>query len=86
MSDFDDLKDELKDIKRDIQTIQITAARTEEQMSGLKRAVNGLQEELRRDFVSIESFEPVRNFVYGTVAIIAASFLGAIVTLLKWGN
>jgi chromosome segregation ATPase len=86
MSDFDDLRDELKDIKRDIQTIQITAARTEEQMSGLKRAVNSLQEELRRDFVSIESFEPVRNFVYGTVAIIATGFLGAIITLLQWGN
>lgn len=86
MSDFDDLKDELKDIKRDIQTIQITAARTEEQMSGLKRAVNSLQEELRRDFVSIESFSPVRNFVYGTVAIIATGFLGAVITLLKWNN
>lgn len=86
MSDFDDLRDELKDIKRDIHTIQITAARTEEQMSGLKTAVNNLQEELRRDFVSIESFEPVRNFVYGTVAIIATGFLGAVITLLKWGN
>jgi chromosome segregation ATPase len=86
MSDFDDLRDELKDIKRDIQTIQITAARTEEQLSGLKRAVNMLQQELGRDFVSIESFEPVRNFVYGTVAIIATGFLGAIITLLQWGN
>jgi chromosome segregation ATPase len=86
MSDFDDLRDELKDIKRDIQTIQITAARTEEQLSGLKRAVNMLQQELGRDFVSIESFEPVRNFVYGTVAIIATGFLGAIITLLQWGK
>lgn len=86
MDNISDLKEELRDIQRNIQSVQITAARTEEQVSGLRRALHDLQEELRQDFVSLESFAPVKNFVYGMIAVILTGFLGGVVTLMKWGN
>jgi predicted nuclease with TOPRIM domain len=86
MNDFNDLRDELKEIQKNIQSIQITAARTEEQVSSLKRAVYDLQEELKQDFVTLESFVPVRTFVYGIIAIIGTSFLAGLVSAIKWAS
>lgn len=84
MNDFNDLKDELRDIQKNIQSIQITAARTEEQVSALKSAVHSLQDELRQDFVTLESFVPIRTFVYGIIAIIGSGFLAGLLSAVKW--
>ncbi len=86
MDNYDDLKAELKDIQRSINTMNITAARMEEQVSNLTYTVKVIKESLDEDFVTQESFSPIKNFVYGTVAIIAAGFLGAVLTVVHWGS
>lgn len=44
-------------------------------------AVNGLREDIAEKYVTKDAFEPVRNIVYGLVAIVMIAVAGAIVAL-----
>lgn len=44
-------------------------------------AVNGLREDIADKYVTKDAFEPVRNIVYGLVAVVLITVAGAIVAL-----
>jgi len=44
-------------------------------------AVNGLREDIAEKYVTKDAFEPVRNIVYGLVAVVLLAVAGAIVAL-----
>jgi hypothetical protein len=84
MDDADDIKIELRDIKKDINSINVTIARTEQKIEIVESTIQEIKTDLRSDFVTNESFSPVRNFVYGTIALIATGFLTALIFLISW--
>lgn len=73
-------------IRKDINDINVTIARVEEKLDQVEKTIKEVKIELREDFVKAEAFTPVRNFVYGTVAVIATGFITAILFLISWGR
>lgn len=45
-------------------------------------AISALRTEIKEIYVTKDEFAPVRNVVYGLVALILASVIGALLTLL----
>lgn len=56
-------------------------ARVEEKVSSISAEVKELKSDVARNFVTHEEFAPVRAIVYGMVALVLVSVMGAILIL-----
>lgn len=54
------------------------------QFTGFRGDMNNLVETAKTMFVPKAEFTPVKNLVYGTVAIIGAAFLGMLTYVIGW--
>ena len=58
-----------------------TLARMDEKMSGINTSVTDIVEALKRGYVTVSEFDPVKKIVYGLVGAVLLGVMGAILGL-----
>ena len=48
----------------------------------IKEDVKDIKDKLERDYITVDQFDPVKKIVYGLVALILTSVVGALVALI----
>lgn len=59
----------------------VTLAVIATDISYIKDEMRGMKQQIGSDYVTKDQFEPVRNLVYGMVALILTGVIGALLTL-----
>lgn len=77
-SDIADLRVEIRVLGLDTTTIKV-------KLDNIEKDVDALNNKTLTKFVTLERYATVEKVVYGTVALILMSFLGAIITLVVRG-
>jgi len=83
---WNEVRAELKEIKRDINLVQNSTAKLDFEIGGIKEDVSDIKHSLKNDFVTSEAFTPVKTFVYGIIAIISTGFITAILAMVNWAK
>jgi hypothetical protein len=52
----------------------------------IKSDVSEIKNNMERNYVTLEAFEPIRRIVYGLVALILIGFVGALIALVYKGG
>ena len=61
-------------------------ARIDERTLLLVAEIQGIKDQLNSKYVSREEFKPVKTIVYGFVALVLTSVIGALITLVLKSN
>lgn len=58
------------------------AEKTQQDVAYIRRDMDEIKEKLDTRYVTVEAFEPIRRLVYGYVAIVLVTVVGAVVALI----
>ena len=58
----------------------------ERRFNKVDQQLDKIDRDVTDDYVTYKEFRPVRNIVYGMVAVVLGSFLGSIAYWIKWGS
>lgn len=75
------IKEPSKNSKKIYTEDEVNIALIETDIKSIKMTVNEIKEKLENDYVTQETFKPIRNLVYGTVSIFLTGVVGALIAL-----
>lgn len=81
-SGWGEIKKDIKDIRKDIQSVQQSTLKLDLEVSGLKEHISDIKRIIYKELVTREAFIPVKNFVYGTISVVVAGLVTALFALL----
>ena len=73
------IKDELKDIKCNLKTLE---NKIDERLTSISADIGTTYEEFQKRYVRKEEFAPIKAIVYGMAGMILAGFLGGVLVLI----
>lgn len=63
------------------ETVDVQLARIDERTCAIQSDLHALQESIGSTYVTREEFKPVKGVVYGLIAIMGTSLVGALIAL-----
>ena len=78
------LRTDVADLRRELHALGLDSATMQAKLDNIERDVNMISTSAIPRLVPIDRYLLVEKVVYGTVALILLSFMGALLTLVAW--